>query len=289
MSTHASSTVKALPFEVGAPSAYAGLTVIPLFPTAEPDVEYIGLDEAASRGFVVTEVGDGDVRGLCAENPLDEDVLLYEGEELVGAKQNRVVRHTALVGALSSVTIPVDCVERGRWAWRTARFDASDRVAYPEQRRLRHKGAGQAEVWENVHDKAGRHGAFSPTEAQEEIYRVRGSSMEEYLKALPRQNRQCGVLVGIAGRVVCLDYVSRPDVFASLYAKLLRGYALDAIERPLERRLRGVDEFLADIAAAPRKLRPAVALGSESRFAGRTLGVDLNLDGELVALTAFPA
>jgi hypothetical protein len=44
----------------------------------------------------------------------------------------------------------------------------------------------------------------------------------------PRLDGQSGVLVGIGGRLVCLDYVLRSDVFAGLYLKLLRGYALTA-------------------------------------------------------------
>jgi hypothetical protein len=44
---------------------------------------------------------------LRVKNPLDELVLLYEGEELVGAKQNRFLTRTTLVGARSAHEIPV--------------------------------------------------------------------------------------------------------------------------------------------------------------------------------------
>ena len=281
-----------LPFEAGAPSAHAGLTVVPLFPREQPLLDYLGLGEAVAGGLSVREVNDaGSVNGLVVENPLDAHVLLYEGEELVGAKQNRVVRRTALVGARSSAALPVDCVERGRWAYRTPRFQPADRVAYPEQRKLRHSGAGQQEVWANVASKAERHQAVSPTDAQEEIYVKRAGSIDEYLVALPRAEGQCGVLVGIGGELVCLDYVSRSDVFAGLYAKLLRGYALDALERPLPKALaqEAVEAFLTRLGRTRRHLAAAVALGSESRLRGRILGSELAAHGELVAMTAFPA
>jgi hypothetical protein len=42
-------------------------------------------------------------------------LLLLDGEELVGAKQNRILNTTVLVDAHVTVTIPVSCVEQGRW------------------------------------------------------------------------------------------------------------------------------------------------------------------------------
>ena len=54
------------------------------------------------------------------------------------------------------------------------------------------------------------------------MYAQRSASLDEYLQALPRLDGQAGVIVGIAGELVCLDYVSRSDVFAGLYLKLLR-------------------------------------------------------------------
>ena len=81
-----------LPFELGSPRSFGGVTLVPFFPVRAPSLEYIGLDEASARGFTVSEIGaEGVVEMLLVENSLSELVLLYEGEELVGAKQNRIV------------------------------------------------------------------------------------------------------------------------------------------------------------------------------------------------------
>src|SRR4051812_27331875 len=45
-----------LPFELGKPQSFQGLGLIPLFTRDEPALEYIGLDEAAAAGLVVTEI-----------------------------------------------------------------------------------------------------------------------------------------------------------------------------------------------------------------------------------------
>jgi hypothetical protein len=44
-------------------------------------------------------------------------VLILEGDELVGARQNRVVNSSVLVAAGSELVLPVSCVERGRWSY----------------------------------------------------------------------------------------------------------------------------------------------------------------------------
>ena len=81
------------------------------------------LEEALALGFRITEVdAAGSVPELIAFNPLDTPVLLYDGEELLGAKQNRILNVTVLVAPKSETKIPVSCVEQGRWHARSARL-----------------------------------------------------------------------------------------------------------------------------------------------------------------------
>ena len=58
-----------------------------------PEPRYSLLDEAVAHGAArVAEVGDGgSVPELRFENLTEKPVLLLHGEELIGAKQNRVV------------------------------------------------------------------------------------------------------------------------------------------------------------------------------------------------------
>ncbi len=279
-----------LPFELGEPRLFHGLTILPLFPATKPQVEYVGLDEAVSRGLQVAEVDSaGAVQTLLVDNPLAERVLVYEGEELAGAKQNRVIRGTVLVEAKTSMKIGVHCVERGRWAFNSAHFAPVPRAAYPELRKAQRLGQGA--VWAEVEAKQFRMDSHSPTEAAEQLYVDHKGLLDEYLQALPRLDGQAGALVGVAGRLVCLDFVSRSEVFAGLYLKLLRGYALSAIEQPVNRPLRkaAVGRFLGELELAQRTRRPAVALGEERQLTEYAVGSELVVDGEVVALTAFPA
>src|SRR6478752_9044269 len=162
-----------LPFELGEVRSFGGLTLVPLYPAVPPRADYVGLDEATAGGLVVTEVDEaGSVESLLVVNPLPAATLLYEGEELTGAKQNRVLERSILVAAGSKLEIPAKCVEQGRWAYRSRRFAPAPRAAHPELRRLRHDlGApSQQAVWGEVAAKSARLGVRSATGAAEEMY-----------------------------------------------------------------------------------------------------------------------
>ena len=137
-----SSTLKAL--EIGAPIATGPLTVFPLLRADAPPAAYALLDEALDAGLAeVTEISDGgSVPELLFRNKSDRDILLVDGEELVGAKQNRVLNLTILVGAFQEVKIPVSCVEASRWRGAfTALTPSSARLSWRNSTRRRPRRA----------------------------------------------------------------------------------------------------------------------------------------------------
>ena len=100
---------------VGEPVRYQSLSVFPLFDGSKTPVEYLLSDEGIGSGSVtVEEVSEaGSVPDLLVENKGDVRVLFIEGEELVGAKQNRILNTSVLIAAKSKTKIPVSCVEAG--------------------------------------------------------------------------------------------------------------------------------------------------------------------------------
>jgi hypothetical protein len=283
------------PIQLGDAVEHRGVVVAPLFPRTDPRADYLTLEQAVPLGFHVTELdAAGSVPELLATNPLDKNVLLYDGEELLGAKQNRILNVTVLVPATSETKIPVSCVEEGRWSARSAHFAPSAHAAYPELRRRKavqlsaaplERGLAQAAVWEEVAAKAERLGVQSPTRAQADIYRER-PTRDDLRDAFPLVPGQSGALLALGDRL-CLDYVSQPDAFARLYSKLLEGYLLDAAERaggkPAD-----LATFLERTLSAPRSRRASAGLGEDIRLAADALvGSGLELGGELIQLCAF--
>jgi hypothetical protein len=286
-----------IPIQVGEPVEHRGVVVAPLFPREQPRADYLTLEEALPLGFRVAEVdAAGSVPELAVVNPLESNVLLYDGEELLGAKQNRILNVTVLVAAQSETRIPVSCVEQGRWHARSAFFGAAQHAAYPELRRRKAerlsagplaRGAAQSEVWDALSEKAARLDVHSPTGAQADVFETHERDLGSLRHAFPLQPGQSGAMLGLDGRV-CLDYLSRPEAFARLYPKLLEGYLLDALESLDGKSSADPEGFLATLMDAPRSRGPSAGLGEDVRLRGDGIvGSGLELDGELIQLCAF--
>ena len=131
----------ALPkIRVGDPLRHESLAVFPLFSEPTGNVEYRLSDEAlADESILVEEISEGgSVPDLLVENKGDVRVLFLEGEELVGAKQNRILNTSILVAAHSKIKIPVSCVEQGRWGYKSRYFVSSGSHAPSRLRRAKH-------------------------------------------------------------------------------------------------------------------------------------------------------
>ena len=290
---------------LGEPQAHQNLSLFPLLGEAANAPEYLLLEEALARGLVrVTEVSEGgSVPELLLVNEGERPVLLLDGEELVGAKQNRILNLSVLVGPHSRTVIPVSCVEAGRWRHTSPEFAASGRTHYASGRvhtavsvsdSLRDRGSrrsDQGAVWADIDAKAARMGVHSQTSAAAALYERHEGSLEAYLGAFTPLAEQTGALFAINSRVVGLDLFDAPATLARVLAKLVRSYALDALdegERPGEPARFDAERLLEQTKSAPVERFPAVGLGEDLRLASPTLaGGALALDGRLVHLCAF--
>lgn len=109
-------------------------------------------------------------------------MLIVEGEELVGAKQNRMVNLTFLVTGMSEVLIPVSCVEQGRWNCRTPDFHSGQKVMHFSLRRSHQNAmkdniragrglqANQMRVWDDIQEKSVSMSVQSPTGALTDLF-----------------------------------------------------------------------------------------------------------------------
>ncbi len=292
---------------VGQPRAHRNLWVFPLVGGVDGPPDYLTLDEALSGGHArVTEVSEGgSVPELRFVNDSEHRVLLLDGEELVGAKQNRTLNVTILVGAKQTVVVPVTCVEQGRWSYRSPEFRAADHAHFARARAakaaqvsesLRSRGrrdADQGQVWDEIDSLSSRLGAASPTQAMDEIYERTRDDVASYQRALPAVDGQAGAVFVIGGRVVGLDLFDAPETLRKLWPKLVASYAVDAIdrataERPVDAPAGAVAAFLERVAAAPVERFPALGLGEDLRLADpRLAGGALFADGRVVHLAVF--
>ena len=293
--------------EIGSSTTFENLTMYPLLGISEQKLEYITLDEAlAAKTASVTEVSEsGSVPDLLFRNDGDIPVLLMDGEELVGAKQNRVLNLSILAPAKKTIIIPVSCVESGRWARQTPEFQSSGRSMYARGRaaksgqvsmsmRSGHSRSNQSEVWRDISEKAERMAVVSGTSAMSDIYESRGEKLGEYLTKFKTAEHQVGAMFEIDGAIAGLDLFDKEMTLSRVLPKLIRSFALDAVEVSADQKKEASTEraaqFVGLMAEAVVERFPAAGLGEDLRLTGRMVsGGALNVDGAVVHLYAFPA
>src|SRR5512147_1084625 len=117
---------------IAQPQTHANLSIYPLHVPNGHQRRYRTLDEAMkAEELVVKEISQsGSVPNLAVQNTGKLPVLIVIGEELIGAKQNRVLNTSLLIPAESELEIPVSCVERGRWHYTSDTFGSSTSVSH---------------------------------------------------------------------------------------------------------------------------------------------------------------
>jgi hypothetical protein len=290
---------------VGEPCSYETLVMTPLLAARDAAPDYLILDEALAGGDLrITEVSaGGSVPELQLVNHAAQAVLLLDGEELVGAKQNRILNLSLLAPAGTTLTIPVSCVEAGRWSHLSPEFSSEGRAFYSAGRArkashvtesLRMHGerqSRQGEIWEDIKTKSQRMDSRSATDAMACLYRDYETSVSRYVEAMQPAVNQVGAVFSIDGGVRGLDLFDFPATLRKLLPKLVVSYALDAIEAAhgsAGHVTPDVRTFLHEVAEASVSVHPSVGEGRDLRLSSPTLaGGALQARERIVHLCAF--
>jgi len=285
---------------VGEPIKYESLSVFPLLGGTDGRVKYLLADEAIAAGTIaVEEVSEGgSVPELAVNNQADELVLFLEGEELRGAKQNRVLNTSVLIAAKTKTRIPVSCVEHGRWRYSTRRFALSGMHSSPKLRRVLKEsvalsaaaGLGhrsdQSAVWAEVGRQAEYHGTVSATSAMSDTYTTRREQFAEYKNQLKYVGDAVGLAIAVGDRIVSMDVFDKPTTCQKVWDRILTGAIMDGLEtKPAEKPVdkAAAERVVAALRASVWEEMPAPGAGAEYRFAdGDKHASALVYNGELV-------
>jgi tetratricopeptide (TPR) repeat protein len=267
-------------------------------------LSYRTLDDAMSeKGIEVMEVSDsGSVPTVRVVNHTPARVFVMAGESLVGAKQNRVLNASILLEAGADLHLPVSCVERGRWSYRTPRFESHQRSSHYALRHMmsRHSydayrtrgtpGSDQQEVWAEVERVLDHHGTKSPSRALHDAYEQAGERLDKVTESLRPREHWSGAAFAFGGTIVGLDLFDKPKTLETLWPMLIRAYALEVPKRPaspgvsrehVEDWVRGAADSVMDAFRSP-------GLGIDLRLeSNRHVGAVLVVDGSPVHLEMF--
>lgn len=179
----------------------------------------------------VKELDESSVNTVSVKNNAVTPLILIDGEEILGANQNRIVNSTILIGAGKTQNIPVSCTEQGRWAYKSE-FKQSDYIANYKTRRAkevasRHTSNYQSEVWDSIHCLEAETSFKSPTSAMSESYDNLKVDHNKFLKAFKVVDGQSGVLIIQNGDIKGFEIFYNPQIYAEYHEKILRSYLID--------------------------------------------------------------
>ena len=271
-------------FRLAPAQSHRNLTLLPLL---APDgvLRYRTLPEAMAAGeLTVTEVSElGSVPRLRVAHRGALPVLLLDGEELAGAKQNRVLNTSILLRAHCEAEVPVSCTEQGRWSYLSPKFSPSGNVMAPKARARKSESVAgslmemacfdsdQGQVWSDIAEMHHKSGHGSPTGAMKDVYGAMEDDLRRSEAVLRRVPGQVGLAAFIHGRLAGVEALSWAGAYASVHRRLVRSYAMEALleTHPVPATTpdlpAAVHDFLHRLADAPERTFPSVGLGIDHR------------------------
>jgi len=211
------------------------------FRTEDADtLDYISGKSAIDNQYIkVEEVSEGgSVNNLKLHNNSEKYVFFFDGDILIGAKQNRILNTSVLIAPKVTTGIPVSCVERGRWSYRTRHFGKSDFTAPYAFRKSKHESmknsmkmcsyqADQGKVWKEVSDYSMKMDSRSDTDDFDEIMMKKRKSVEDSFKGFTPDTDANGLAIFHNGKIILLEIFNRCDVFTEYFPKIVRSTGFD--------------------------------------------------------------
>jgi len=292
--------------KIGEALNFNQLIIKPIFVSTDYKLPFLTLEEALQGEVLeITEKDEGgSVPELLVKNKGAMDVIVLEGEELRGAKQNRIVNTTIIIPAGAEIPIPVSCVERGRWSYVSDRFSSGSTVVYPSLRQKSHTSVTQSlrqssihysdqqKIWADISEKSVRMMEVeSETEAMSDLLdtSITPDAEESLMEEVNYQEHQIGFLAFIGGGFAGGDVFGSTELCQKQMRKLMRGYYLDALDLGVNFPELKAEEILAQIVGAKQEQFAAVGKGTDMRFEGEKIQGAWKLVDESVShLTVFP-
>ncbi len=298
--------------KLGEAETHRNLTLFPVYSDQARFNGYTLLEDAIQKNkLFVAEIDEGgSVPELKVLNKCNTDVFILDGEELIGAKQNRIANTSIIIGHGKEVVIPVSCVEEGRWHYRSKTFESGDSQLYAALRRKKAKSVSeslrkgnsymsdQGEIWDDIKEKSCLFSVKSETSAMHDIYESYEDELKKYEMAFKPHSEQAGFVAMIDNKIVGCDIFGISSILPKVYKKLLKGYILDALEKTMGKHKEQsriwisqqtkAKAFIESLGTTKRESYKSVGEGVDMRFEGETInGFGLIDNDQVVHMAAF--
>lgn len=280
--------------ELSEPVFLRNLRIHPIQGSAFADIEISAISEILQQqSGEFRELDPPDINRIAFDNQGNHPVLMLDGEEIVGAMQNRIIADSILVTARSTSDIPVICAEEGRWnaigEFRTGYCSYPSIRAILSRRGKKENGL-QKRVWKEIERKLTVTKTLSTTSSMHDIYNNLEDEVTRYIEGFESLNHDTIGFIGVAGnKILGCDLFLNHDTYHKFEEQLIRSYALDAIEHRKSSPT-GIDTavFLKDVIGSLNKKKIS---GKQHHFSlkeERYSGQGLIHDGRIIHLSVFP-
>ena len=218
--------------EVLKPQVHENIAAIPLKSKISYKLDILTLKKGLELGLVeVKECEKSTVNTIMVTNNAITPLILIDGEEILGAKQNRIVNNTLLIAPKTTQAISVSCTEHGRWKHKSE-FRQSEYIANFKTRRVKEyaaRGQGNAQnaIWNSISCLEEENSFKSPTSAMSESYENLKVDHNKFLKAFEIVDGQCGVLIIQNGDIKGFEIFYNSQIYKEYHEKVLRSYLID--------------------------------------------------------------
>lgn len=249
------------------------------------NIDILPLKKGLQMGLVkISELENASVNKLNVINNAITPLLILDGEELIGAKQNRIVNATYIIPPKTTMKIEVSCTEEGRWKYTTNHFKYSGHFAESKLRKAKAQGvtkslkksktrkSNQARIWNRISKVSDNLDVKSETSAMREIYTNNKAKINKYLENLKDENDTIGSIILINNEVSGIELLFNTILYKENHKKLIESYIPEAIERKNENynnKSIDVDEFINKIITSKTQ-----------QYKPEGIGVDVRVESE---------
>ena len=301
---------------------YRNMEVIPLKLNNCSNREYLTLKRGIISGIVeITECEMSTVGTVLARNNGNIPLVLIDGDEIVGAKQNRIMNRSLIIPPHSTMHVSVSCTEQGRWHYGRNRreyinlnrdhdfnedlkeenlehFEVSDFAADFSTRMrksedLFEKRDCQSTVWDSISDLENKTLFKSSTSALHDNFENHRSRQNEYLKHFNIEFGQSGAIFIINGQIKGLELFANPSIYHDYHEKIFRTYIMEAMVSDCKFNSSDIsfnelEAFLREISKAEFRYSKEKGIGKHMNFANRYGTGSVLIDGgNLVHINYF--
>jgi hypothetical protein len=261
----------------------------------EGNINFTPLDEAmAANKIVITELSNsGTVNSLFFNNISNDTIVISLGDVVKGGKQDRVVQIDSVLLPKKKYTIPVYCVEQGRWSPREGNTTQTAQPQFKtfhskinnQIRRSIVKDKSQSNVWANVAEVNNIVG--SQTETSTYTATTNNGQYNQQLAAykaalytaLNKQQNLVGLLAVSGNKIIGVDIFASEQMFQKNLENLLTSYTSEAITT-------GSKPILSDNEVKNYLDALLTSETAQNTFLTEN-GRDLKFNGKKLKLTAF--